>query len=189
MYFYCKQSDESRNNFGELCRSLASQLIRNSPVCLEYMYTKVLSTGAARSTSKGALQDIIHDLVGCHSDLYICVDGLDECEEAERKEILSLISRLVQTHPDARPRVLVAACAERDIEQSLRKSSHLELTKLHLHSDITTYLRMTADELSKKWPIDIKKPQNLFAAEIYERVAKRPEGFRNIPRFGIMILI
>ena len=141
------------------------------------MYTKVLATKAARSISKEAFHDIVLDLVQCHSNLYVCIDGLDECEVVERREILSLLSKIAHINRQPRSRIFVTACAERDIEQSLRESLRLELTKLHLHNDITAYLRMTAEELGRKWSINLGTSYHLCADGIYERVAKRPEGF------------
>ena len=153
------------------------------------MYTKVLAAKAARSVSKEAFHDIVLELVHCHSNLYLCIDGLDECEVVERREILSLISRIVSSHQEPRSRVFVAACAERNIEQSLRDSLRLALTRLHLHSDITTYLRMTAEELARKWAINLRTSFHLRADEIYQRVAKRPEGFVTHRRLANLLLM
>ena len=153
------------------------------------MYTKVLATKAARSISKEAFHDIVLDLVQCHSNLYICIDGLDECELVERKEILSLILRIVHSNPKLGSRVFVAACAERDIEQSLRESLRLALTRLHLHSDITVYLRRTAEELGRKWATNLRTSYHLCADEIYERVAKRPEGLGTHCRLMNLLLM
>ena len=177
VYFYCKQSDDSRTQFFSIARSLIFQLTRNNSVCQEYMYTKILTIGASRTTSKKAYQEIIHTLVQCHNSLYLCIDGLDECEQVERNDILALISRLRQIQqPSCRLRLLVAACAEKDIEQSLQHSIHLELTRLHLNSDIMLYLKMMTTKVSSKFASGSAKSQGQFAAELFEKVVRRPEG-------------
>ena len=140
------------------------------------MYNTIASVGSARTVSKRKHHEIVQEIVQCNNDLCICIDGLDECEESERKEILCLISRLLKIHdPDLRLRILVAARIERDIEQSLHKSLHLELNEGHTHNDIETYLRITSIKVGHKFSTDDLASRTL-AREIFARVIDRPQG-------------
>ncbi|KAL9614732.1 MAG: hypothetical protein Q9167_000801 [Letrouitia subvulpina] len=177
VYFYCKHNDEARNQFSEIVRSLISQLTWNNPVCLEYLHTKILSIGASRTTCRKTYHELAQALVQGHCRLFFCIDGLDECEDTQRREILNLILRLREVRIDhSQLRFLVAACAERDIEQSLRNPLKLELTKLHLNSDITLYLTVMAGEVSRKFAESIQRVPSAFAAAIFNKVVSRPEG-------------
>ena len=115
---------------------------------------------------------MIQTVLKCHHDPWLAVDGLDECEPNERKEILSLITDLVGSQdPDVGLRVLVASRFEGDIERSLQGSFHLKLTSLQLKGGIGIYIDLEAKKLGRKWEFD-----NVEIQDIYTSVCNRPQG-------------
>ena len=147
-YFYCNHDDESRNKSIEVLKSFLVQLIGNGPatsLCVEYMYTKILAIKTPRSTPKKVYKEMVQMVLKCHDDPWLAIDGLDECEPSERKEILSLMTNLVESREsDASLRILVASRDEGDIERSLQRSFHLRLTSLQLKAGIGIYVDLEA---------------------------------------------
>ena len=174
-YFYCNHDDESRNKSIEVLKSFLVQLISNdtpNSVVVEYMYTTILAIKTPRSTPKRVYEEMIQTVLKCHDDPWLAIDGLDECEPKERKEILSLITDLVESQElDVGLRVLVASRNEGDIERSLQRSFHLNLTSLQLKGGIEIYADLEAKRLGRKWQFD-----NVETQEIYKSVCDRTQG-------------
>ena len=174
-YFYCNHDDESRNKSIEVLKSFLVQLIGNdtpNSVGVEYMYITILAIKTPRSTSKRVYKEMIQTVLKCHDDPWLAIDGLDECEPNERKEVLSLITDLVESQElDVGLRVLVASRNEGDIERSLQKSFRLNLTSLQLKGGIGIYVDLEAKELGRKWQFD-----NVETQEIYKSVCERTQG-------------
>ena len=174
-YFYCNHDDESRNKSIEILKSFLVQLIGNdssNSIGVEYMYNTILAIKTPRSTPKRVYEEMIQTVLKCHDDPWLAIDGLDECEPKERKEILSLITDLVESQElDVGLRVLVASRNEGDIERSLQRSFHLNLTSLQLKGGIGIYVDLEAKELGRKWQLD-----NVETQEIYKSVCDRTQG-------------
>ena len=174
-YFYCNYDDESRNKSIEVLKSFLVQLIGNdtpNSVAVEYMYNTILAIKTPRSTPKRVYKEMIQTVLKCYDDPWLAIDGLDECEPNERKEILSLITDLVESQElDVGLRVLVASRNDGDIERSLQRSFHLNLTSLQLKGGIGIYVDLEAKKLGRKWQFD-----NVETQEIYKSVCDRTQG-------------
>ena len=115
---------------------------------------------------------MVQTVLKCHDDPWLAIDGLDECEPNERKEILSLITDLVESQePDVALRVLVASRDEGDIERSLQRSFHLKLNNLQLKGAIGIYIDIEAKKLGRKWAFDSVEAQGICTS-----VCRRPQG-------------
>jgi hypothetical protein len=150
VYLYCKYKDQHRDNFAEISKSLIYQLLGDNESCLEYLYDTVLSQDADHATTKTGLRRIIQALVQCYDLVFIGMDGLDECEQAERSALLSLVESLV--HPpeaETNVKVFLTSRAEIDVERSLGSSSRIDLNSHHLFADIQIYVNTRAIELRR----------------------------------------
>ena len=90
-----------------------------------------------------------------HEHLFIGIDGLDECQEQERRRTLLMIHNILETSKSkGNIRVfLTSRRNEKDIDNSLRSASRLDIRPFHLKNDIEGYIRVRTLELSKKFPI------------------------------------
>lgn len=150
VYLYCKYKDQHRDNFAEITKSLIYQLLGDNESCLEYLYDTFLSQDADHATTKTGLRSIIQALVQCYDLVFIGMDGLDECEQAERSALLSLVESLV--HPseaETNVKVFLTSRAEIDVERSLGFSSRIDLNGHHLFADIQVYVNTRAIELQR----------------------------------------
>jgi hypothetical protein len=140
-YFYCKYNDPLQSNYEEICKSLIAQLLKSNQNGLEYLYNFALQSGERYATSKSGFQEILQSMVQCFDRVFIGIDGIDECELAERKQITSLLRTLTQPSDQGRAvKCFVFGCAERDIEQSLIHCNRLDLKNKHMTGGIEHYV-------------------------------------------------
>ncbi len=172
VYFYCKESDPSRRSFNEIARSLIGQLLALNPVCLDYLYERTLKSGERIPTSTHLCKDIVKSLVANHEQLLIGIDGLDECEESERRHVLDLIHDILNSSSTKRNvRIFLTSRKEKDIGESFGSAIRLEIKPHHLERDIKHYLQVRVSELSKKFSLSMDEKER-----ISEDVAKRSHG-------------
>ena len=172
VYFYCKESDPSRRSFNDIARSLIGQLLALNPVCLDYLYERTLKSGERVPTSNHLCKDILKSLTANHEKLFIGIDGLDECEESERRHILDLLHGILKSSGTKRNvRIFLTSRKEKDIGQSISSAIRLEIKPHHLERDIKHYVQARVSELSKKFSLSMVEKER-----ISEIVAKRSDG-------------
>ena len=107
-----------------------------------------------------------------HELLFIGIDGLDECQETERRQTLLMIHNLLKASKTKRNiRVFLTSRKEKDIGISLRSASRLDIRPYHLEKDITYYVRVRTLELSKKFAIALERQRAIIAD-----IARRSQG-------------
>ena len=107
-----------------------------------------------------------------HEQLFLGIDGLDECQEPERRQTLLMIHKLLKASKTERNiRVFLTSRKEKDIDISLRSASRLEIRSYHLEKDIKDYVQRRARHLSEKFSIT---PE--LQTTIITDIAKRSHG-------------
>lgn len=163
-FFYCKYNDSSRNQYSQLAKSLIVQLLGSNANCLDYLYDKVLESGEFRGQTKQKYEEIILSMIQCYKKVWIGIDGLDECEQSERKDILSLIHNLIApTENKSDVKVFLASRAERDIELSPGLSKPLVIKDHHLKNDISKYLQKEAKALREKFDLPEERLRSIVS--------------------------
>jgi hypothetical protein len=141
-FFYCKYNDSMRNTYIAIARSLVSQLLHNNQNGLAYMYDVVLKSGERYANTKKIFPELLSGLVQCYSHVLIGIDGLDECEPAERKQTIVLLRSLLDSSEHgSKLKVLISSCAEKDIERSIGVCKSLRLKAQDLSAAIESYVR------------------------------------------------
>ena len=172
IFFYCKNNDSTKNTYEEIARSLISQLLNNNQNCLSYLYDQAMRSCERYAKTKKDYETLILSMIQCYTSVYIGIDGLDEIELLERKDMLLLVHNIMESSQEAsNVRFFLSSRAERDIEQSLRLSKRLDLKPHHLQSDISNYVGVEARKLNEKLHLDSGK-----VAEMTAVVADRSAG-------------
>ncbi|KAH8722373.1 hypothetical protein GQ44DRAFT_687152 [Phaeosphaeriaceae sp. PMI808] len=90
-FFYCRHTDEDRNAFASVARTIISQLMVNDDLLLELIYERAARCGetilSTSITSKSLLK-IVLQTYSAAQKTYIIIDGLDEYNREDRKEII-----------------------------------------------------------------------------------------------------
>ncbi|EXJ84579.1 hypothetical protein A1O3_05249 [Capronia epimyces CBS 606.96] len=150
VYLYCKYKDSSRDNFLALLRSLINGLLAGNEFCLDYLYDVAVQSGEPQATTIQPLKQAVHDLLRCHEQAFIGIDGLDECEPSERALLISFIRDLRSSTQDELPvHLFVASRAEHDLEKAFGSACRLNLTQENVSADIQSYTMARARALSR----------------------------------------
>jgi len=87
IFYLCNHFSTSPNEAGQILRSLVSQLVQQSPDLVPYILDECVSRGVPASGSQ--LRKMFPKLLMGFSCLRIIVDGLDEIEESQQRQVLS----------------------------------------------------------------------------------------------------
>jgi hypothetical protein len=146
LYFFCSRYINSNKLCNEVLRALISQLLRFNQDHALYIYTNYIQSGKASSMIQ--LRTALRDILTSMPRSRIILDGLDECQELDRKAILGELIKLT-VMPETSCKLFVSARDNTYVSRSLRKMPTLCLTTEcpELGSDVQTYVRKTISEI------------------------------------------
>ena len=173
IYFYCKYNDPRKSNFNDLVRCLIAQILALNTACLQYLYDNMISCVHRHGNSTNTLcAELLEKLALHHEQLFIGVDGLDECPCSERRQILSMIHSILKASKATKNvRIFLASRKEKDIRISLGSASRLEIRPHHLEKDIRNYIRVRVSQLSSKFDIPVEQQRPIIAD-----IVRQPRG-------------
>ena len=160
-YFYCHDGDQSSNSAIGILKGFADQLLEQyTDLLLPSFYTRRTSSGDASLRSLQVAKKLLDDCCSIVPKLFLVVDGLDECEPADRKEALETLTRLAGEHNVVEPgklRVLVVSQHYPDIQRAFQSSGTtklapriIPLSEADVEGDIKTYVRIWVDKIASK---------------------------------------
>lgn len=177
VFFYCKNTEPSRRTFAAIARSVLAQLLKLNPSCLDYLYDKAVSSGSHTNTT-ATYKELIETIAMNHDYLVIGIDGLDECEESERRHIMLMIENILRvSHKEQNVKFFLTSRREKDIKRSLSSAIQLNIEPQHIEKDIRTYIKVRCSELVKKFALNSKEERNIIS-----KISSRPEGNRPLLR-------
>ncbi|OAL38779.1 hypothetical protein AYO20_01985 [Fonsecaea nubica] len=150
-YVYCKYNDRQRNSFAELARSLIHQLAGMNEICGDYLYDTATNSMESKARGKQVLTTITQDVLQCYEEVFIGIDGLDECEKDQRRPVLDFLKELFKLSlRGCSLRLFLTSQGERDIEKFMALARyHVKIGPLHLSRDILCYVERRSAELTR----------------------------------------
>ena len=170
IYFYCRYDDPLRKTFNDIVRCLIAQLLALNPTCSQYLYDQIISSLDRRPDSaNGLCAEMFEKIALHHEHLFIGIDGLDECQEPERRQSLLMIHDLLKGSKTTRNiRIFLTSRKERDMSISLRSAIQFEIRPFHLEKDIKGYVAARARDLGMKLSITLER-QGTIVADVTRR--------------------
>ncbi|KAL8837871.1 MAG: hypothetical protein Q9170_002346 [Blastenia crenularia] len=170
IYFYCTYNEPRKTNLNDILRTLIAQILMLNRTCSQYLYDHMIGSVERHQNSTNALCfNMLERLAVHHEQLFIGIDGLDECGEQERQMTLKMIHSILQSsHRSKNVRVFLTSRKEKDIADSLSFAHRLELRHYHLEKDIMGYAKVRVQHLSNKFSTHVEH-QNRIAADITKR--------------------
>lgn len=160
-YFYCHADDQGSNSAVAVLRGLVDQLLDQFPQLLPPCHTRQTSSGEPTLRSLPLAKKLFEDFAFTIPKLFIIVDGLDECEQMERKQILDFFVEVVgkcDTEEPGKLRVLFVSQDYADIRKALHSSSIarivpkvISLSSSDNERDICSYVRIWVDRIANKY--------------------------------------
>jgi len=131
---------------------------QDKDLLLSLFYTKSVSGGDATLRSISKATSLLEQCCLIVPKLFFVVDGLDECDPNERREVLSALTKLVNEFNIAEPgslRVLIVSQHFPDIQRGLEGSVTarlapriIRLTEKEVSGDIVTYIRAMVEDIA-----------------------------------------
>lgn len=115
-FFYCKHGEEARNSFISVARSILAQILVQNPHLLPHFHEKASMSSDAILTSPSVAKEMLQIALGSCEELYLVLDGLDECKPKERKEISNwfqaAVENLTTTETNSARCLFISQCDE-----------------------------------------------------------------------------
>lgn len=171
-YFYCHYDDRNANSTVAILRGLVDQLLTQHPHLLPPCHQKRSGSGEPSLRSVPVAKRLFEDFWSTIPKMLVVIDGLDECEANERKQILECIVEAVGRCNDEEPgrfRVLFVSQDFADIRRALHNPSSIKtatkiipLSARDNASDIATYVNVRTDMIAQKFaPFDERMVSDL----------------------------
>jgi hypothetical protein len=137
------------------------QLLEQHPELLPPCHSKLSSSGETILRSLSHAKKLLSDFCATIPKLYIIIDGLDECEQGERREFLRILMEIVpkcDLDDAGKLRVVVVSQDYADIWKALSSESStrliprvIKLSQKDVEKDIHTYVRVWVDKIAQKF--------------------------------------
>jgi hypothetical protein len=178
LYFFCKSGDNERDNFVSIARSCLAQLLpfssNSSDILLPYYYDSYLSSGEAVLTSQSTIEKLLKLSLQNFANVYIILDGVDECPRKERETISLWFRSLVESLPQSNPTQIRCLFVSQDDGPARRDFVGVSVIKIQSQDnqhDIEQFSTSWASKIQKKFDVSNEKRQSIAC-----RIVKAAEG-------------
>lgn len=100
-FFYCKHHNPNYDGFLAASKGILSQLLAQNSHLIQYFYEKASLSGEPALRTKNLARELLDVALRCSKRTYVILDGLDECERKERKDITTFWRHTVESLPPA----------------------------------------------------------------------------------------
>ena len=161
-YFYCRLDDPEKNDCISIYRGLLSQLLNKCRELIPYCYDKYSSSGEVNLTSTALAEQILKLFFEKIPKHFIIVDGLDECNQPQRKLLLTFFNSMVERCDEREPgklRVLFVSQNFPDIVKALPTATIVNLTQEDNKSDIKAYVKSWTKKIKDRYDLTAKQAE------------------------------
>ena len=158
VYYYCDYADPRTLQAKHLFEAIAKQLIMRGLVPAEVECQLRQSViDEARVPGETLLQKSILSTVEAFRGLYVILDGLDECENETRRDVITLIERLL-VHNEAAVKIFVSCREDEHILRSLDVHPCIQLSETMMAIDIDAFITGSVRSKVKSGELRINSP-------------------------------
>ncbi|KAF8454287.1 hypothetical protein BDZ91DRAFT_842142, partial [Kalaharituber pfeilii] len=168
-YFYCRYRTENKDNFNAVGRGILSHLIKNNEEIMPLVWEKLACSGEMTLKSSKLLVELLEVAIKDSKPSYIVIDGLDECEKAERKKIISTLKSITEISNQQAPgavHLLFVSTAEGDIKRQL--SNFVKVQLKPCDADLRQYTEIWGIKIQERFTLSDKERDDLVA-KVLER--------------------
>jgi hypothetical protein len=176
-FFYCQHTDDERNAFVAVARTMLSQLVVGNDLLLQLIYERATKSSEASLTSIQTAKELLDTALKTYDKTrktYIVIDGLDEYDREDRKEISAWFKEQVRNVPTkdlGQLRCLFISQDDGYARKDMSDCSSLKLKVELTHHDIEAYCKMWHQRIEERFKALDPKEHN-----ISEMVTARAQG-------------
>jgi hypothetical protein len=145
-----------------IMKGLVDQLLDQYPQMLPPCFTRRRSSGEPSLRSLSQAKKLLEDFCNTIPKSFIVIDGLDECEKAERSQVLDILTEVVGCRDTIDPgtlRLLIASQDLIDIRKGFNSTASnkvapiiLRISETDNEGDIRAFTRLWVDKIASKFP-------------------------------------
>ncbi|TLD33782.1 hypothetical protein PspLS_00694 [Pyricularia sp. CBS 133598] len=158
-FMYCKYRDPEKNSMLHILRAILAQLFdahQSDPHLADlspYYYDEGLTKGGVFLESVKLCKSLLRLILKNIPKAYLVLDGLDECEQDQRKQILEFMIEVTKTCDSQQPgslRLLIFSRNEPDIRRHLSAETQIAIVPEDVQSDVETYVGYCSQLIKEK---------------------------------------
>ncbi|KAI8934776.1 hypothetical protein NX059_008463 [Plenodomus lindquistii] len=152
-FFYCRYLDPDRSTFLGVLRGILSQLLLQDTGILDFLYEKACTSGPAFLSTESVAMDLAEISMKRFAKLYIVIDGIDECERDERKQIVAFFEKAWESLPQDdwdSLRCLFISQDDNIARNDFKNMSSIKITESDSKGDISAYAAIRSLEIKTK---------------------------------------
>jgi len=163
-YVYCGYEERCPKSHQSIMRTLLSQLLNYSPTKLAPLYDHALvCVGEEAARNTGVLQDTLVATLKTFDYVVIVLDGIDEMEDGERKELLNfLLKALIEANTGTPCHLKLFLSCQKLLEVVKELKGHRSCTfyEIEPHDtkvEIQDYVKERAKDVATKFSYNIQE--------------------------------
>jgi hypothetical protein len=164
IFFYCRYLDNDRSTFLGVARGLLSQMLSQDSALLSYLYDEASKSGQTVLATISVAKDLLRTSIKNCDKLYVIIDGLDECEREDRRQIVSFFEEMWASLPQDEAdslRCLFLSQDDNAARKDFAKMSYLKITEAHTKKDIQAYAMARSKEIQGKFGLTPDQQDNI----------------------------
>ncbi|KAF2997000.1 hypothetical protein E8E14_002795 [Neopestalotiopsis sp. 37M] len=175
LFFYCKNGDKERDNFDSIGRTFLVHLLNgNRDILLPYYYEHFSTSTETTLRTHSLIEKLLETGIKNCPNVYIILDGIDECEKKERTRITEFFRGLVEGCIDSqsdRVRCLFISQHDGQAKKEFSGVTCLKIASKYNSADIEIYCKSCALNIQKQFDLDDNERD-----EIATKVLHRANG-------------
>jgi hypothetical protein len=150
-YFYCRDQDGQRNKFPGVAKAMLAQLLQQNPDILAYLYDECLKSAKVTLASPHDCVKLLGAVLQAVPQSFIIIDGIDECEQKERRAILNFFVSAINNCEPGKIRGFFISQELNDIKTALHNPEILRLNEEYSKLDIRNYTMKRASDIQERF--------------------------------------
>jgi hypothetical protein len=140
-YYHCTISDIRTLTTHAILGTVLKQLLLPKTSLLHALRSQIESAFLSdhHVPEKEELARLLWLVSKAFSQVYIIIDGLDECEKVVQQDILFAMDRVILLHPQTK--VWVASREDSEIKKGLEKHPYIKISEAHIAVDIVNFVQ------------------------------------------------
>lgn len=174
VYYYCDSSDprslKLENILGTMIRQLLETIVISE--ILERQIERYFRP-QARVATEEELFTLLLDAAQNYSNIYILIDGLDECNKEDLSKVLPMISQLLQS---TRPifKIALFSREESTIANAVKNYPRVRVSSDKISLDLSTFIKETVESMVNCGQLCISEP--LLKTEVINALIRGAQG-------------
>lgn len=151
-YFYCSGVDPQRNTCISIYRGLLYQAIQKQPAMIPVCYNKMSESGFGNLNNPDIAKQLLSLYFESTPRQFIVIDGLDECELPEIKQVLQFFVQAVAKcdgYDPGKLRVVLTSFFLHEMKKQLDSANILEIKEKDNADDIEAYVKAEVRSLDR----------------------------------------